>query len=94
MWNGALLRARRTQVAHSQMSAQIGQLRELVNCESACTMDEERKNTYEPDTGASPEEQRIRSAGTCDVPRIRGVCGAVYWIRKEKACGRSSLQRA
>jgi len=94
MRNGALLRARRTQVAQSQMSAQVGQLRELVDSESACTMVEERKSTYEPDAGASPEERRIRSAGTCDVPRIRGVCWAVYWIRKEKACGRSSLQRA
>jgi len=90
MRNGALLRARGTQVAHSQMSAQVGQLRELVDSESARTM-VERKSTYEPDAGASPEEQRIRSTGTCDVPRIRGVRWAVYWIRKEKACERSSL---
>jgi len=75
------------------MCAQVGQLRELVDCKYACTMVEEIKSTYEPDAGASPDEQRIRSAGTCDVPRIRAVCRAVYWIRKEKACGRSSLQR-
>lgn len=34
-----------------------------------------RESTHKPDISAGPEEQRIRSAGICDVPRIRGVVG-------------------
>ena len=53
-----------------------------------------RNSTHEPDTSTSPEEQRVRSEGACNVRRIRGVRRAVYRIRKEEPCGRFRLQQA
>jgi len=88
MWNSTLLRARRTQIAQSQMSAQVGQLRELQHgLIVSLYEDRGENNTHEPDTGTSPEEQLVGPEGACDVRRICGVCWTVYWIRKEKACG-------
>ncbi len=45
-------------------------------------------------TCTSPEEQRVRSEGACNVRRIRGVRRAVYRVRKEEPCGRFRLQQA
>lgn len=56
----------------------------------ACARFDTRNGTYEPGTGTDPEELRVRSKSASNVRRIRCVCRAIYWICKEKPCGRTN----